>query len=86
MSTRRSRISLYSLVFGVTTWPGRAFACPDCPAARAVRASIFDDRFGSQLVLVLLPLLILGAIAALTYRIGLPQRASTSSAQKGINS
>jgi hypothetical protein len=86
MSTAHNRISLSSLVFGVAARPGWALACPDCPTAQAVRASVLDERFGSQLALVLLPLAILGAIAALTYRIGLPRAASRSRAQKGMKS
>ena len=47
-----------------------AFACPDCPTARLVQASVFDDRFWKYLFLISLPLLVLGAISGLLYRIG----------------
>lgn len=46
-----------------------AFACPDCASARVVRASVFDDSFWTNLYLVALPLLILGGISMLLYRI-----------------
>ena len=49
-------------------------ACPDCPAARLARSSVFDDGFWTNLLLVSLPVLALAAISALLYRIGGPRR------------
>ena len=86
MSRDATRIASSALAFSAVTQPGLALACPDCPAAQLVRASVFDQRFWSQLALVLLPLLILGAVAALTYRIGSPRGPSASAAQRGTKS
>lgn len=47
-----------------------ALACPDCISARAVRASVLDDSFWTHLYRISLPLLVLGMISALLYRIG----------------
>jgi hypothetical protein len=49
-----------------------ALACPDCPVGRAARAAVWNDGFFPQLCLVLLPLVLIGAIAAALYRIGMP--------------
>ena len=48
--------------------------CPDCILAQSVRASVFDEHFWGILALVASPLLILGTIAALLYRLGLDSR------------
>jgi hypothetical protein len=68
---------------GALASPVAAAACPDCPTARAARAALFDERFWSHSVMVLSPLLVLGAIAALAYRVGLPEPPSTPKARKG---
>jgi hypothetical protein len=47
-----------------------ALACPDCATATVVRASVFDDGFWSNLMMISLPLLVLGAISSRLYRIG----------------
>lgn len=47
------------------------FACPDCQTARLTRASVFEARFWPTLVAIVAPLLILGAMCALLYRIGM---------------
>ena len=49
-----------------------ALACPDCAVGRAARAAVWNDGFFPQLCLVLLPLVLIGAIAAVLYRIGMP--------------
>jgi hypothetical protein len=48
-----------------------AFACPNCATAELVRASVFDEQFWDNLLVICLPLAILGLISALLYRIGL---------------
>lgn len=50
------------------------FLCPDCPTARIVRASVYDERFWTYLIAIVLPLLVLGLISALLYRIGIERR------------
>jgi hypothetical protein len=47
--------------------------CPDCATARVVRASVFDGDFCAHLAMISLPLLAMGLISALVYRIGREQ-------------
>jgi hypothetical protein len=67
---RQRRFQPFALLAGllVTT---AALACPDCPTARVVRASVVGEDFWSHLVMVVVPFLLLGALSALLYRIGL---------------
>jgi hypothetical protein len=46
-------------------------ACPACPTARVVQASVFDDRFWVHLGFAALPLAVLGLIVVRLYRIGM---------------
>lgn len=71
---------------GATVSPSSADACPSCAAAQAVRVWFFDERFWSYFGLVLLPLVILGAMAALAYRVGLPEVSSAPSSERGTDS
>lgn len=48
-----------------------AFPCPDCTTSRLVRASVFDGDFWTNLLLISTPLLVLGVITALLYRLGI---------------
>lgn len=48
-----------------------AEACPNCPTARLVRASVFDTNFWTYLMFITLPLLVLALVCILLYRIGL---------------
>jgi hypothetical protein len=48
-----------------------AFACPNCATARVVRASVFDADFWPHLAMLTLPLVVLGLISAVLYRIGI---------------
>jgi hypothetical protein len=57
----------------ISSLPGRAVACPNCETSRLVRASMLDDRFWDNLLAVSLPLVILGVITALLYRLGLDE-------------
>ena len=45
-------------------------ACPRCSTTDAVRAAVFGDGFWTTLGLLLLPVLIITAIAVLLHRIG----------------
>jgi predicted RNA-binding Zn-ribbon protein involved in translation (DUF1610 family) len=68
-ANRRATASL-GVLAGSTS--ATAFACPDCQLGTAVRARIVAEGFWSNLVIVALPLLIVGAMAALLHRIGAP--------------
>jgi hypothetical protein len=39
-----------------------AGACPNCPAGRQARCEVWNDHFGFNLFVVLLPFLLIGAI------------------------
>jgi hypothetical protein len=55
----------------VSLLPSTAAACPNCRTAREVRASVFGDAsFWPQLLLVLLPMLVIAAVAACLHRLG----------------
>ncbi len=64
-------LSLLVASAGILLFASDALACPDCPTARVVRSSVFDEAFWSTLGLVILPLAVLGGIAVALYRIGL---------------
>jgi hypothetical protein len=53
-----------------------ASACPNCATAQVVKASVLGEGFWSHLVMVVVPFLLIGAVSALLYRIGLspPER------------
>lgn len=59
-----------------------ALACPDCATATIVRASVFDDGFWPNLMMISLPLLVLGAISTRLYRIGGERPSQASAATK----
>jgi hypothetical protein len=81
--TSRARLAVEAAAGAVALLPTpEAFACPDCATARVVRASVFDGRFGTNLLMISLPLLVLGAISILLYRIGLERRSPASTAAK----
>jgi hypothetical protein len=65
--------------------PTQAHACPDCPTARFVRASVFDDHFGTHLMLISMPLIVLAVISALLYRIGLERPRSPGTNNIEVN-
>jgi hypothetical protein len=56
---------------------GTALACPDCETARVVRASLQQQPFWSTLGVLLVPLLLIGAVSVLLYRVGIPGRKPT---------
>lgn len=50
-------------------------ACPNCETARVVRASILQDaHFWTYLLMMAVPLLLIAAVSALLYRVGLEER------------
>ncbi|HYO54984.1 hypothetical protein [Archangium sp.] len=51
-----------------------AFACPDCATSQVVKASVLGEGFWSHLVMLVVPFLLIGALSAFLYRIGLPSR------------
>lgn len=53
-----------------------ALACPNCPTAEVVRASVWGGDFWHRLVMVLAPFLLMGFISALLYRVGEPETKS----------
>ncbi|MFL5351326.1 hypothetical protein [Archangium sp.] len=69
---RHSRLRPLAALAGslVTT---AALACPDCPTARVVKASVVGSDFWNHLVMVTVPFLLIGSLSALLYRVGLPR-------------
>jgi L-cystine uptake protein TcyP (sodium:dicarboxylate symporter family) len=51
-----------------------ALACPDCPTSRVVWTAVLGEGFWDHLVMVVVPFLLIGALSALLYRIGLSPR------------
>jgi hypothetical protein len=51
--------------------PAAVNACPACPTARVVQASVLDERFWEHLGFTALPLAVLGLIVARLYRISM---------------
>jgi len=61
--------------------PSAALACPDCDVSRAARSAVLGDpSLFPRLVLMVLPLAVIGAVAAMLYRVGSP-RDETSGGQ-----
>jgi hypothetical protein len=65
-------LTLVTAVVAVT--PARA--CPSCPAGRQARSEVWNDDFGFNLLVALLPFLVVGAICARAEAIGRPARRS----------
>ena len=53
-------------------------ACPDCATAQVVKASVLGEGFWGYLVMLAVPFLLIGALSALLYRIGLSPHDMTS--------
>ncbi|HEX8698497.1 MAG TPA: hypothetical protein VF815_06660 [Myxococcaceae bacterium] len=51
-----------------------ALACPDCPTAQVVRGTVVGEGFWGYLAMAVVPFLLIGALSALLYRVGLPRR------------
>lgn len=79
MGTRRSQP--WVLLAGL--WVSAAsLACPDCPTARVVKASVLGEGFWTYLVMAVVPFLLIGALSAWLYRIGLSPRAVAPARQE----
>ncbi|MCY1076204.1 hypothetical protein [Archangium lansingense] len=53
-------------------------ACPNCATSQVVKASVLGEGFWSYLVMLVVPFLLIGALSAILYRIGLPSPGMTS--------
>ena len=69
----RHRAQPWVLLTSLLVGPA-SLACPDCPTSRVVRAAVLGEGFWSYLGMALVPFLLIGALSALLYRIGLPPR------------
>jgi uncharacterized membrane protein len=49
-----------------------ALACPDCPTAEVVRGAVLGEGFWGYLLMAVVPFVLIGALSALLYRVGLP--------------
>jgi hypothetical protein len=79
---RHSRFQPFAALAGLLV-TSTALACPDCPTAQVVRASVGGEAFWSHLMMVGMPFLLVGALSAFLYRIGLaPEDVSTARASK----
>jgi len=65
----RAWILLSSLTVG-----SAVLACPDCPTSEVVRGAVTGEGFWGYLVMAVVPFLLIGALSALLYRVGLPPR------------
>jgi hypothetical protein len=64
---------LSSLVTG-----SAALACPDCPTSQVVRGAVLGEGFWGYLAMAVVPFLLIGALSALLYRVGLPPRGAAA--------
>jgi hypothetical protein len=76
---RRPFAYALALALGLMLMMGErvALACPDCPTAVSARQRVFGEDFFANLGMVSLPLVVLGGICALLWRVGrseLPRR------------
>ena len=80
---RHNRLQSFALLAGLLV-ATVAFACPECPTSWVVRASVLGEGFWNHLVMLVVPFLLIGALSAFLYRIGLPPRdvASTRARQE----
>lgn len=73
----RARLTVTSLVFVIIT-AAPAAACPDCAEGRQARADVYGADFTRQLMILLVPFLLIGAVCSRVERIGRPSRAPGS--------
>lgn len=57
-------------ILAALTAAGAAWACPNCPAARAARQQVCDDGLAQNLAIALVPFLLVGLVSAWAERIG----------------
>jgi hypothetical protein len=68
--TRRTLSRGLALALGLA-WPSAALACPDCDVSRAARSAVIGDpSLLPRFLLMVLPLAVIGALAAMLYRVG----------------
>ncbi len=65
----RSASELLSMI-GVLTSARAAFACPNCPTARAVRGLVFADHPWSNLAVTAAPFVVFAAVVWALSRVG----------------
>lgn len=70
MTAQRFGFFVTGLGLGVAS---PVLACPNCPTAQVVRASVWGGDFWHRLVMMLAPFLFMGFISALLYRVGAPE-------------
>lgn len=73
----RARVAVTSLVFVIITAVPAA-ACPDCAEGRQARADVYGADFTRQLMILLVPFLLIGAVCSRVERIGKRSRAPGS--------
>ena len=66
----RHRVQPWVLLAGLLVGAA-SLACPNCPTAQVVQASVFGEGFWTYLVMAVVPFLFIGALSAGLYRIGL---------------
>lgn len=59
------RTTLLVALLGFST---ASFACPDCRAALAARSQVFDASFAPHLLVMFIPFILMGALAASLHR------------------
>lgn len=59
-----------------------SLACPNCPTSRVVKASVLGEGFWNYLVMAIVPFLLIGALSAWLYRIGLSPRSGAPARQE----
>lgn len=82
---RTFRVFACSVMLGIAcvlSAPTAALACPSCALGRDVNAVVFGGDWGITLLLVISPLLIMGALAALLHRVGARSSPTARSSNK----
>jgi hypothetical protein len=67
---RHSRLESFVLLASLLVTTAAA-ACPNCATSQVVKASVLGEGFWSYLVMMVVPFLLIGALSAFLYRIGL---------------
>lgn len=67
---RHSRLESFVLLASMLV-AAAASACPRCETSQVVKASVLGEGFWNYLVMMVVPFLLIGAVSAFLYRIGL---------------
>jgi hypothetical protein len=70
MAVKATTLFVLLLAGGVLRLAPAALACPRCETSALVRSAVLGRAFFSQLLVVSLPFIVMGAIAAIVHRIG----------------